>query len=297
MFRRKAGEPLHPDRLPLAYLQDMRATLGEARFATQYQQRPAPAGGGLVKEEWFQRYTKADLPPQFEEVIQSWDTANKVSEWADWTVCSTWGRLGQSIYLLHVHRERLLFPDLVRAVLRLAERFEPHVVLIEDHASGTQLLQVLREAGFGKGRAIKPVGDKEIRMTNQTALIESGRVWAPSDADWVQAYLRELVMFPNGRHDDQVDSTSQALAYLSSWLEGRGVYEFTRERVLRANPPPSQDQVYWLIRPPSPSHALTGATQDYRAGPDGLVWMPEYDGFAALRLGWLKVDEFLPKKD
>lgn len=226
VFRRRAGEPLHPERLPLEHLEQMRATLGEARFATQYQQRPAPAGGGLVQEDWFQRYAKPDLPQHFDEVIQSWDTANKVAEWADWSVCSTWGRLGQSIYLLHVHRERLLFPDLVRAVLRLAERFRPDVVLIEEHASGTQLLQVLREAGFGKGRPIRPVGDKEIRMTNQTALIESGRVWIPHDADWVQTYLRELLMFPNGKHDDQVDSTSQALAYLTAWFEHRGLFRY-----------------------------------------------------------------------
>jgi predicted phage terminase large subunit-like protein len=295
VFRRRAGDPLHPERFPLTYLDEMRATLSEARFATQYQQRPAPAGGGLVKADWFRRYSRADLPLHFDEVIQSWDTASTISEWSDWTVCTTWGRLGQSIYLLHVHRERLLFPDLVRAVRRLAERFEAHVVLIEDHASGTQLLQVLREAGFGKGRAVKPVGDKEMRMTNQTALLESGRVFAPAEADWVQEYLRELLVFPNGKHDDQVDSTSQALAYIGSWLEGRGLFEFTRERALKANPPPDEKQVYWLMRPEHLTHTFR-SVRDYRAGPHGTVWMPEYEGFLAVRMGWTKVAEFIPKK-
>ncbi|GAA0627216.1 hypothetical protein GCM10009422_25180 [Brevundimonas kwangchunensis] len=149
MFSRKAGEPLHPEWAPLEYLTSMEQSIGKALFATQYQQRPAPAGGGLVQAEWFQRYAREDRPKHFDEIIQSWDTANTVTQWADWTVCSTWGRLGESIYLLHVDREPLLFPDLVRVVRRLADQFDPTVVLIEDHASGTQLLQVLREQGFG----------------------------------------------------------------------------------------------------------------------------------------------------
>ena len=296
VFRRKAGEALHPQRASVEALRETEKSLGPALFATQYQQRPAPAGGGLVQAKWFQRYAKDDLPQRFDEVIQSWDTANTVSEWADWTVCTTWGRLGQSIYLLHVHRERLLFPDLVRAALRMAERFEPTVVLVEDHASGTQLLQVLRDQGFGKGRPIKPVGDKQIRMTNQTALIESGRVWLPADADWVQSYLHELVLFPNARHDDQVDSTSQALDYLTSWFDGKGVFEFTRREAAKADLPPARlDQVWWKMRSQYEGTTFETTTGDYRNGPLGWVWMPEFEARIACSMGWEKLEEYRPE--
>lgn len=300
VFRRKAGEALHPKRASVEELRRTEQTIGPALFATQYQQRPAPAGGGLVQEKWFQRYAKDDLPRSFDEVIQSWDTANTVSEWADWTVCTTWGRLGQSIYLLHVHRERLLFPDLVRAALRMAERFNPTVVLVEDKASGVQLLQVLREQGFGKGRAIKPVGDKQIRMTNQTALIESGRVFLPAEADWVQAYLHELILFPNARHDDQVDSTSQALDYLTSWFDGKGVFEFTRREAAAVEaepdlPPCRLELAWWKVRCKFDDVTFHATTGEYRNGPEGYVWIPEYEARDAVAMGnWEKLGEYKP---
>lgn len=305
VFRRQSGEALHPARASVEMLRQTEEAIGASRFATQYQQRPAPAGGGLVQAKWFQRYAREDLPVRFDEVIQSWDTANTVSEWADWTVCTTWGRLGQSVYLLHVHRERLLFPDLVRAALRMAERFNPTVVLVEDHASGTQLLQVLRDQGFGRGRPIKPVGDKQIRMTNQTALIESGRVWLPADADWVQSYLHELVLFPNARHDDQVDSTSQALDYLTSWFDGKGLLEFMRQEAAQASgdaggvqgteqtgatpkEPPDRVNAWKRVRFTGQFIEMDGTVR--RPGPDGTAWIL----WCALPNGFEELDWYHP---
>jgi predicted phage terminase large subunit-like protein len=301
VFRRKAGEALHPARISVEELREIEKTMGSARFATQYQQRPAPAGGGLVQAKWFNRYPKADLPERFDEVIQSWDTANTISEFADWTVCTTWGRLGESIYLLHVHRERMLFPHLLKAARRMADRFNPDVVLVEDHASGTQLIQMLREQGFGKCRPVKPVGDKQIRMTNQTALIESGRVWLPSDADWVQTYLHELVLFPNARHDDQVDSTSQALDWLSGYFDGRGLLEFYRQEAAAVTkqaedlPPERLDWPWWKMRcrfDDVTAHCTTG---EYRNGEQGWVWIPMYEARDLLHSGnWEKIGAYEP---
>ncbi len=88
-FQRKAGEALHPAREPLAVLERVRATLGEQNFAAQYQQRPSPAGGGLIKPHWFRRY--GERPQKFDRIVQSWDTANTAGESSDWSVCTTWG--------------------------------------------------------------------------------------------------------------------------------------------------------------------------------------------------------------
>lgn len=80
-------------------------------------------------------------------VLQSWDTANKSTELSDFDVCTTWGRTKKKFYLLHVLRKRLDYPDLKRAVREQAARFQPTNILIEDKASGTQLIQELIQEG------------------------------------------------------------------------------------------------------------------------------------------------------
>src|SRR5882757_2804652 len=85
-FTRRRGEALHPDREPLEVLDRIRRTIGEYNFAGQYQQSPAPLGGGLVKAEWFKRYRENELPERFDRIVQSWDTANKATELSDFSV-------------------------------------------------------------------------------------------------------------------------------------------------------------------------------------------------------------------
>ena len=111
-FKRRHGEALHPDREPLDTLDRIRRTVGEYNFAGQYQQAPAPLGGGLVKMEWFKRYRETEVPERFDRIMQSWDTANKATELSDFSVCTTWGKKDRQLYLLHVLRKRLDYPDL-----------------------------------------------------------------------------------------------------------------------------------------------------------------------------------------
>lgn len=209
---REIGELLHPERESLKVLQEYRAALGEFTWSAQFQQAPVPLGGGMVKEAWWGTYT--DPPEAFEQVVQSWDTANKMTELSDYSVCTTWGRKKGKFYLLDVSRKRLDYPDLKRAVVTLRDRFHPHRILVEDQASGTQLVQDLKRDGVYQIQGVRPQGDKVMRMHAQSAAIESGMVLLPSEAPWKADFLAELGAFPKGRHDDQVDSTSQALEYL-----------------------------------------------------------------------------------
>ena len=89
-YSRKKGEALHAEREDLATLEKMKSSLGSYNFAGQYQQSPAPQGGGMIKEHWFNSYTPQSLPETFDYVFQSWDTANKVTELSDHSVCTTW---------------------------------------------------------------------------------------------------------------------------------------------------------------------------------------------------------------
>jgi len=230
---RHAGEALHPEREPLELLEQLRVRLGEYVFAGQYQQAPAPLGGGLVKAEWFKSYTESNKPATFDMIFQSWDTANKATELSDHSVCTTWGVKGKDLYLLNVFRKRLEYPELKRAIREQAAAFGARTIVIEDKASGTQLIQDLIGDGVHGVKRYQTKLDKIMRMHSVTSTIENGFVYLPETPHWRAEYLHELVTFPNGRFDDQVDSTSQALDWFKTYGNLPGVVEFWRRQVER----------------------------------------------------------------
>jgi predicted phage terminase large subunit-like protein len=159
--------------------------------------------------------------------VQSWDTANKATELSDFSVCTSWGVAGKSLYLIDVLRRRMEYPELKRAVHAQYERFEPSVILIEDKASGTQLIQELVADGLHAVTRYRPQSDKIMRLHPQTAMIENGFVHVPERAPWLAPYLAELTTFPNGKHDDQVDSTAQMLDWFKqAGREPGGLYQY-----------------------------------------------------------------------
>lgn len=220
---RRAGEALHPEREPLPVLEEIRRTQGEYNFAGQYQQAPAPCGGGMVKSDWFKTYCSVESPRNFQLILQSWDTANKPSELSDFSVCTTWGLMGPHVYLLNVYRKRVDYPELKRAVREQADMFGPRVILIEDKASGTQLLQELVREGVHEAQSYKPTMDKVMRLHSVCSTIENGFVYLPDKAPWLQEFLHEITTFPNSKHDDQTDSASQALDWAKTRCLGHTV--------------------------------------------------------------------------
>ena len=218
---RRPGELLHPALQDREALERIRASIGEYDFSAQYLQAPVPLGGGMVKEAWLRTYEAR--PPVFEQVIQSWDTANKDTAFSDYSVCTTWGLLKGAMHLIEVFRARLNYPDLRRAVQAQAERHRATAILIEDRASGTQLIQDLRQAGMTKIHAQNPEGDKAMRLHVQTSWFDAGKVLLPKAAPWLADYRKELLAFPRGKHDDQVDATTQALAWAAKARFSMGV--------------------------------------------------------------------------
>lgn len=226
---RKVRDVLHPEREPYEVLQKLRQNMGEYNFAGQYQQSPAPLGGGIFKEEWLRYYGAHQLPVKLDQIVQSWDTASKETETSDFSVCTTWGIKGADKYLLDVFRARLDYPALKRAVIDQIHARRPQIVLIEDKASGIQLIQELRAMGHSIVKECKPVGDKFMRARAQTAGFEGGFVKLPEQAAWLDAYILELTTFPRGRFDDQVDSTSQALGWMALNAVEPGILTYYRE--------------------------------------------------------------------
>jgi predicted phage terminase large subunit-like protein len=219
-IHRKTGEALHPDFRSLAALQSQRRAMTEYHFTAQYQQNPQPPSGVIVKRGWLKFYGPNDKPEKFDQTIQSWDTANKDTELSNYSVCTTWGLKKQHMFLLDVYRRKVEFPDLKRAVRELAALHRANIVLVEDKASGSSLIQELRAEHFSLVQAAPAIdGDKVMRLRAQTAKIEGGFVLFPKQAHWLDTYLLELVTFPNWKYDDQVDSTVFALAWstLNRW--------------------------------------------------------------------------------
>jgi predicted phage terminase large subunit-like protein len=227
VYRRCAGDVLYPDRESLETLSGIRQSIGEFNFSAQYQQRPIPLEGAIVKSSWLRFYEPNELPKEFTYVIQRWDTANKAGELNDFSVCTTWGVWEKRFFLLDVFRARLEFPALKRKVKELSRLFDATGILIEDKASGTQLIQELKSDGMYtiKGCIPPPGADKVMRLVMQTIAFENGMVVLPRKASWLPDYLNELAAFPGGKHDDQVDSTSQALEYLYETVRRPSIYD------------------------------------------------------------------------
>jgi predicted phage terminase large subunit-like protein len=216
LFTRRRGEVLHAERESQAALERIKAEIGSLKFSAQYQQRPIPVEGNLIKREWIKWYTSAPSRGSSTEVVQSWDVASTTAHTGDWSVCTTWLRVKRNYYLLDVWRGRLEFPDLKRKLFTLAREHAPNRILIEQAGPGLHLIQELRaypEPGVPMPIRIKPEGDKLERMEAQSARFESGQVHLPGQAPWLDTFLLEMLAFPNGRHDDQIDSVSQFLTW------------------------------------------------------------------------------------
>ncbi|GJE61114.1 phage terminase large subunit [Methylobacterium trifolii] len=221
VHRRRTGELLHPEREPMAVLDELKRALGSFTFAAQYQQEPVPAGGNMFNLAWFPRYSEGLSPGAYgdDEVYQSWDTASKGGELNDYSVCTTWLVRRGAYYLLDVFRERLGYPELRRKVIELNQRWRPNGVLIEDKASGEQLVQDLRNNGDVFAIPVQPKGDKLVRADSQAACVEGGRVLLPERAAWLGEFEKEVLAFPYCRHDDQVDAMSQFLIWTRDELD------------------------------------------------------------------------------
>ena len=207
---RLPGEVLWPGREPRSVLERYRLQLGSDVFSAQYQQEPMPPEGAMIKRQWVQRYDTPPARTAGSRVIQSWDTASKGGPENDWSVCTTWRFQDGLHYLLHVERGRYDYPELKKRAQALAQQYNPTKLLIEDTGTGSALVQELRLEL--SAIAVKPTADKIARMSAESAKFEAGLVYFPKHAPWLADLEAELFSFPGSRHDDQVDSISQALA-------------------------------------------------------------------------------------
>ena len=211
-YFRKIGDLLHPEREPIDVLNSMRAQIGPDNFAAQYLQEPVAPDGNMIRREWVRRYATPPARTSSPHVLQSWDTASKPGGENDWSVCTTWFVIDGKYYLIDVLRGRFDYPTLKERAIAHAKLHRPTTILIEDSGVGMALIEELQKGGL-TAIAVKVEHNKEIRMSIQSGKFASGQVFFPDWAPWLAELEAELFAFPGARHDDQVDSISQALSY------------------------------------------------------------------------------------
>ena len=232
-WRSTPGELLIPERYGPAQVERQKRQMGPYAVASQLQQLPAPAGGGIFQRSWFRYYTPAEMPARFDQVLQTWDLTYGLTERGDFVVGQLWGRVGPNKYLIRQVRGRFNFPETIRqieAMTAWANEQYPgkrgHGIFIEDAANGPAAVQTLnaRLPGLIK---VTPRCGKIARADAVTPQVEAGNVWLPgapnSDGtdfdparteEWVQALVQEVTTFPNSPHDDGVDAMTMALTRL-----------------------------------------------------------------------------------
>lgn len=252
--RTEAGELLFPEFRGEDDYRQAELDLGSFGAAGQLQQRPVPAGGGIVKGWWWRYHAPAHLlptlppvrvkvvsedgrvtevdapvvatPEAFDFTLSSWDFAFKDKKDSDFVVGQAWGGKGADSFLLDQVRGRWDYVKSKAAVQEFAERhpgIPEHV--IEDKANGPAIISDMRSTVPGL-IAYEPDGSKQSRVSAESSTIEGGNVYLPhpSLAPWVASdYLPEWAQFPNGANDDQIDPTTQALQRLKqkrrAWLK------------------------------------------------------------------------------
>lgn len=213
-FRTEEGQILWPEVYPKEKLQQYKMELGAFDYAAQYQQTPVPADGSVFKQEWFNNFWTT-LPEQM-QMIQSWDTTLSSSVTSDYVVGQVWGKYEGKYYLLDQIRAKMDFDSTKTAIKTLSAKWpKTYTKYIEMKASGPSVISSLQKEvpGLVGVNVTSKDGNKEQRAIAVTGLFQSGCVLMPdpSKNPWVNDYITELCSFPRGRHDDQVDATSQAL--------------------------------------------------------------------------------------
>ena len=214
-----SGLPLWPEFWSQKELEAIKAEIPVGKWEAQYQQNPTSEEGAIIKREMWKIWEK-DTAPDCEYIIQSWDTAFEKNSRADYSACTTWGVFYRTneegkevanIILLDALKQRMEFPELKRKAYELYKEWNPDSLIIEKKAAGAPLIYELRQIGIPLSEYTPNKGSDKIARVNAISdLFASGYVWCP-DTRWAEEVMEECASFPNGDHDDLVDSTSQAL--------------------------------------------------------------------------------------
>lgn len=230
LLGRAPGEALCPQRYDENALGAIQTSIGTAAFSALYQQRPQPEGGGAFKKKDF-RYWSTQPSEEKTYILhdddgsllvpakECWrfitmDLAMTKRTTSDYTVASIWDVapwLNPSrLILVHVERERLEGAEHVDFAQKLWDTYKPSFIGIEEAMQGSMTMAFAQRQGI----LVRPLKhkskDKPFRAKDAELLVENHRVYFPKKAVWLGEWEHELLLFPTGTHDDQVDTFAYA---------------------------------------------------------------------------------------
>lgn len=208
----KLGQLMEPKRLSQVFL-DERRSQNAQQFEALYQQNPGVSADNFIKPQWFKRFTK---PPETGFTVISIDPAFSKDK-GDYSAALVCRLVDRDVYVVHAERHQYEFPYVCQWIRHMDKRWSPDLIVVEALGSGLGLYQQLRNDGL---RHVESVGverfSKTERLEMVTPQIEAGHVWLPEQGDFLGPLINELIAFPNGAHDDWVDTLSQLLGYLEN---------------------------------------------------------------------------------
>ena len=206
---------LWPEQWSLESLLRTKASMPAWQWNAQYQQNPTAQEAAIIKRDNIKWWPKED-PPSVDFIVQAYDTALTTKERSDYSVCQTWGVWKNedgidNVILLNRVKGKWEFPELKKMALQQSLEWNPDSCIVEAKASGQPLIDEMRRSGLfvqdyspGKGQ------DKIARMNSVSDMFMTGQVWFP-ETGWATEVVEEILAFPSGEHDDDVDAMTLAL--------------------------------------------------------------------------------------
>lgn len=233
--RTKEGEVLHPARFTPSVLASEEKRLGSYGFAGQYQQRPAPKGGGMFPRLWWRFHSTGGAPPvrdgapvarpkgcredppvptplEFDQLLLTVDANFKNVTSSDPAAIWAAGVKGPKRYVL-ARRTAHGFLATLAVIREMVAAWHTHGVLIETAANGQAVIETLTLEVSGV-IGLAPMGGKAVRAAAMQPAAEAGDWLLPDGADWLEEVVGQFASFPRVAHDDDVDAASQLHAHL-----------------------------------------------------------------------------------
>jgi predicted phage terminase large subunit-like protein len=205
-YHRPAGELLQPKRGSLEAIEELKRQVGSYVFAAHYQQNPTPPDGNMIKAEWLGRYDVVPDLKKFLRIVLTCDPAGKPGLNNDYTAITIVGVQQKALHLLHVSRGHWSVMQMLDRIIELTAEWKIDLIIVEDTSSGMSLIPFLRERTYLDVIGPHPDTDKETRLCRHQGRFEAGRILLPVESPWLADFEAELLAFPSGRYDDQVDA-------------------------------------------------------------------------------------------